>query len=195
MVRQHHANWKALHRKFLDLPRAQYSKLYGLPDKLATILEQGSVLQKRLDTGEGSVIPGVTKVFVNNTRHGLKSQPVGCCGYDHHCKFPDGHWRPLQTFSDARAPTPPRRDHTGPRASTHGGQQVFHTSLRDWLNGYMVTELPDNTRGDYDNFMQVDPSTPYVWSDRTPVDTSPDTLNSLQAYYAARLGYPPQVKV
>jgi hypothetical protein len=183
VVGQHHADWQALHRKFLDLPRAQYSKLSGNPDKLATILEQGGVLQKRLDTGEGSVICCATKVFVANTRHGHKSPPFGCSGCDHHCIFPNGHWRLLKTFSG--------RDNADPRASTRGGQQVFHTSLRDWLNGYMVTELPDIHRVDYDDFMQVDPSTPYVWSDGTPGATSPDALNRLQAYYAARLGYPP----
>ena len=54
----------------------------------------------------------------------------------------------------------------------------------------MVAELPDIHRVDYDDFMQGDPSTPYVWSDGTPGATSPDALNRLQAYYAARLGNP-----
>lgn len=112
VVGQRHADWQALHRTLLDLNRAQYTKLSGQPDKLATILDRGGVLQKRLDTGEGSVIPlegegtAARKAFV--IRSGLKSPAFGCSGCVHHCKYPDGHWRPLTTASTARAPEPTR---------------------------------------------------------------------------------------
>jgi hypothetical protein len=107
VVGQYHADWQALHRKLIDLSLLKYSKFSGHPDKLATIFEYGGILQKRLDTGEGSVISSAAKGFIANTRHGLKSPAVGCCGCDHHCKFPDGFYRPLKTASPARAPTPP----------------------------------------------------------------------------------------